>query len=212
MRPILALLLLGFLPLTARENPKVLAHQVVDQVNWARQHPKEVAAALRAWLPLFEGDRYLAFPGEPRLRTQEGSLAVREAIDFLERQQPVDRLKWSDRLGNAAESLAKDQASHGGLGHEASDGSMPWDRIKRFGKAASAVGEVVTYGTFGEPGDPRRAVLSLIVDDGVADRGHRIALFNPDYKLAGAAWGPHPEYTRMVVVDFADGFVRGDGQ
>lgn len=66
---------------------------------------------------------------------------------------------------------------------------------------------MVTYGSFGEPGDPRRAVLALIVDDGVRDRGHRKVIFDPGFRLAGAAWGRHPLYTRMAVVDFASAFL-----
>ena len=209
MRPILFSILLA-LPalLAAKEDPKALAQQVVVQINWARQNPKAAAAELKAWLPLFEGGRYLAFPGEPRLRTQEGPAAVEEAIAFLEKQKPLQPVAWSDRLQRAAEDLARDQARHGGLGHEGSDGSMPWSRIARYGTVSGGVGEVATYGTFGDPGDPRRAVLALIVDDGVADRGHRAILYDPGFALAGAAWASHPIYTRMVVVDFATGFLR----
>ena len=207
MRPILFSILIachGISP--AKEDANTLARQVVAQINWARQDPKAAAAALRTWLPLFQGERYLVFPGEAMLRTQEGPKAVREAIAFLEKQKPLPPVAWSDRLQKAAEDLATDQGSHGGLGHQGSDGSTPWGRIGRYGEVSGASGEVVTYGTFGTPGDPRRAVLAFIVDDGVADRGHRVLLFDPRFTLAGAAWGSHPRYTRMAVVDFASGF------
>ncbi len=196
----------GLLP--AKEDPKALARQVVVEINWARQHPKAAAAELRTWLPRFEGGRYLDFPGEPRLRTQEGPAAVEEAIAFLDMQRPLAPVAWSERLQKAAEDLARDQEQHGGLGHQTSDGSHPWDRIARYGTASASVGEVVTYGSFGQPGEPRRAVLALIVDDGVKDRGHRTVLYDGAFTLAGAAWGPHPLYTRMVAVDFASGFLR----
>lgn len=203
MRPILVVSFLLASSLVAQQ-----AKQVLAELNWARQQPKAAAEVLKGWLPFFEGGRYLAFPGEPRLRTQEGESAVKEAIAFLEKQKPLPPLSWSDRLARAAEDLARDQTRHGGLGHQGSDGSLPWDRIKRYGAVDGGVGEVATYGTFGEPGDPRRAVLALIVDDGVKDRGHRTVIFDPSYTLAGAAWGPHPIYTRMVIVDFATGFLR----
>lgn len=209
MRPILLSLLLavpGFL--RAKEDPKALAREVVVQVNWAREHPEAVAAELKTWLPRFEGGRYLDFPGESRLRTQEGPVPVKEAIAFLGKQKPLPPVAWSDRLMKAAQDLAADQARHGGLGHQGSDGSMPWDRIARYGTVSDRLGEVATYGTFGDPGDPRRAVLALIVDDGVADRGHRALIYDGGFTLAGAAWGPHPLYTRMVAVDFATGFLR----
>ena len=209
MRPILAALLaFAALPLAAQSDPQVLAREVVAQINWARRDPQAAAKELKSWLPRFEEGRYLAFPGETRLRTDEGPAAVKEAIAFLERQKPLDPVEWSERLAKSAEDLAKDQARHGGLGHVASDGSHPPDRIERYGVVSGAVGEVVTYGTFGDPGVPRRAVLALIVDDGVPDRGHRKLVFDADFRLAGAAWGHHPIYRRMVAVDFASGFLR----
>ena len=37
-------------------------------------------------------------------------------------------------------------------------------------------------------------MLSLIVDDGVADRGHRVAIYNPRFRVVGIASGAHSEY------------------
>jgi uncharacterized protein YkwD len=190
--------------LAAKEDPKALARQVVEQINWARQHPDAAAAELEAWLPLFEGGRYLAYPGEPRLRTEEGPEAVKEAIAFLEKQKPLEPLAWSPALAAAAEDLVKDQSVGGGLGHEGSDGSLPITRMARYGSYLGESGEVVTYGSLGEPPTARRAVLALIVDDGVKSRGHRALLFEARFAWAGAGWGAHPRFGRMVVVDLAE--------
>lgn len=207
MRPVLAAVLLASC-LQAQEHPKALARAVVEQINWARQDPKAAAAELRTWLPRFEGDRYLAFPGEPRLHTQEGSAPVKEAIAFLEKQPPLPPLAWSPGLAEAAEDLARDQAAHGGVGHASSDGASPLARVERRMRVMGESGEVVTYGSFGDPPQARRAVLALIVDDGVADRGHRALLFEGAFTLAGAGWGDHPVYGRMAVVDFAERELR----
>lgn len=211
MRPVLALLMLAP-ALSAQEDAQALARAVVAQINWARQDPKAAAEALRAWLPRFEGGRYLVFPGEPRLRTQEGDAPVKEAIAFLERQKPLPPLRWSGRLAAAAAELAKDQSAHGGLGHEGSDGSTPASRMDRRARLLGESGEVVTYGHFGDPPSARRAVLALIVDDGVPDRGHRTLLFTAAFTAAGAAWGPHPIYGRMAAVDLAERILDEDGQ
>ncbi len=194
--------------LPAKEDPKALAREVVAQINWARQHPSDAAAELKAWLPLFEGGRYLAYPGETRLRTEEGPEAVKEAIAFLERQAPLPPLAWSAALAGAAEDLVKDQSIHGGLGHGGSDGSMPSSRMARYGSYLGESGEVVTYGSLGDPPTARRAVLALIVDDGVKSRGHRALLFEARFAWAGAGWGAHPRFGRMVVVDLAEEVLR----
>ena len=45
--------------------------------------------------------------------------------------------------------------------------------------------------------------MQLIIDDGVPDRGHRRILFSPAYTQVGVGCGPHPEWRRMCVLDFA---------
>src|SRR5690349_16013253 len=84
--------------LQAQQDSKALAREVVAQINWARQNPQAAAEELKTWLPRLEGGRYLAFPGETRLRMEEGLPAVREAIAFLEKQKPLAQVVWSDRL------------------------------------------------------------------------------------------------------------------
>jgi hypothetical protein len=49
----------------------------------------------------------------------------------------------------------------------------------------------------------------LIVDDGVADRGHRSIVFSGELRYAGAACGPHPVYRTMCVIDLG---VMPDGR
>jgi uncharacterized protein YkwD len=49
--------------------------------------------------------------------------------------------------------------------------------------------------------------MQLIIDDGVASRGHRVNIFKKDYKVVGIAVGPHKKYGEMCAMDFAGGFV-----
>jgi hypothetical protein len=43
----------------------------------------------------------------------------------------------------------------------------------------------------------------LIIDSGVASRGHRRNIFHPDLAVVGVACGPHRDYGAMCVMDFA---------
>lgn len=45
-------------------------------------------------------------------------------------------------------------------------------------------------------------VLSMIIDDGVKSRGHRMNLFNSNYKKIGVASGKHKAYEHCTVMDF----------
>ena len=50
--------------------------------------------------------------------------------------------------------------------------------------------------------------MQLIIDDGVPSRGHRFAIFNPNWKVHGCYTGSHGLYKTMTVQNFAGGFVE----
>ena len=84
-------------------------------------------------------------------------------------------------------------------GHTGSDGSRPHERLARFGVANAGSGENIAYG----PTTAEKVMLSLIVDDGVSDRGHRINMFKPEWTMAGAGCGPHATYGSVCVIEYA---------
>ena len=46
-------------------------------------------------------------------------------------------------------------------------------------------------------------MLALLIDDGVATRGHRLNCMNPNFNEVGAALAPHGSYQWVCVIDFA---------
>ena len=70
--------------------------------------------------------------------------------------------------------------------------------------ARMGVGENLSYGKY----TARQRVLAWLIDDGFASRGHRLSIFNKDYKLAGLSCGGHAQRTQMCVVTFATGFAE----
>ena len=48
--------------------------------------------------------------------------------------------------------------------------------------------------------------ISLLVDDGVASRGHSRNLLDKAFTLIGVAVGPRPVYRHMCVMDFAGAY------
>ena len=173
---------------------------LIAEHNLVRQDPQRYIPILKARLASMNeaGNIPNGCGRNCTLMTQEGKPAVEEAIRFLSSQSAVGSIAFSDGLAKAAKSHAKDQQG-GATGHAGSDGSSPLDRTMRSGVEASRVGENITYG----PASAQDILVNLIVDDGVADRGHRIALFNPDWDTAGAGCGPHAEYGTVCVVDYA---------
>jgi len=199
--PILALCLLY--PVAGIAADKGLSRQVLAEINLARKNPAEYAGFLRKFRERFQGDCYRQTGRRPMVRTTEGVGAVDEAIRFLSRQKPLPPLAWSPGLAAAAADLVVDEGTNGATGHQGRESGGPEERIERHCKPPAALGEVIFYG----PGDARQVVMNLIIDDGVSGRGHRKNIFSPAFSTAGAAYGPHPGYEAICVVDFAGGQV-----
>ncbi len=165
---------------------------VLGELNLARTHPRQYAAILAG-----------------RMRDLPGAddRAVTEAESFLMRQQPLDPLQSIPALVMTAREHVEEQGATGGTGHRGPDGRGPWARMAKWGHWTGSAGENICYGY----SDARSIVATLIVDQGVPGRGHRHNIFSPDFKVAGAACGPHARYGAMCVIDFAGGFVpRGE--
>ena len=179
----------------AAETP--FERQVLVALNAARTDPAAYAAGLRQYRTYFRGS-LLHYPGlDAEIETQEGAKVVDEAIDFLGHQAALDPIQAAPLLAGTAADLAADQAQ-GGTGHESSDGAMPADRARRHG-GGGYIAEVIAYG----PIDAADVVRQLVIDDGVADRGHRNIIYSPELRFAGVACGPHSEYRTMCVIDLS---------
>lgn len=192
---------LAALPVCA-QTPSQLELGVLAETNLARTNPTAFADHLEQMLSWFRGD-VMYRPGDNvGVRTIEGPAAVREAIAFLRRQQSLPPLVWSAGLGRAARDHAQDQGPTGQTGHSGQDGSTMAQRMTRYGEWQHTAAENIDYGS----DDPRQVVISLIVDDGVASRGHRTNIFNPALRVAGVGCGPHQQYRFMCVIDYAGAF------
>ncbi|MBX3131887.1 MAG: hypothetical protein KF689_00700 [Gemmatimonadaceae bacterium] len=180
--------------------------ELLAETNAARTDPAGYARHLEEMLPLFDGN-VLRRPGSSvGLRTNEGPAAVREAIRFLRAQAPLAPLEWSDGLWAAARDHVRDQGPSGSTGHTGQDGSSMSQRIGRYGRWQVTAAENIDYGST----SARESVISLIVDDGVPNRGHRTNVFEPRLRVMGATCGPHARYRTMCVFNYAGGFTASD--
>jgi uncharacterized protein YkwD len=176
--------------------------QVVQEMSGLRTQPKAYARQLRELRPYFEGTLWKR-PDRVPLRTEEGVAALDEAIAFLESVRPLGPLRFNEGLALAARRHALDIGPRGVLDHVGSDGSRLSDRLNRLGTWQGYIAENIS--TYEE--DAREVVIQLLIDDGVAGRGHRKNLFNPEFHQAGAGFAPHRDYRVVTVIDFADGFI-----
>jgi uncharacterized protein YkwD len=188
----LACLLLLCAPL-AGAHERSLDDGVLYELNLARTQPQAYARALRA---AANQTRASGAYDDPR--------AFEEAVDFLMRQPALPPLGSDSALEGSALAHADYQGARGGFGHEGPGGESLDQRLHRHGAFAMMMAEDISYGY----ANPREVVLQLIVDSGVPSRGHRANIFNPVFREAGVACGPHRLYGAMCVVDFAGKMVR----
>ncbi|HLM58741.1 MAG TPA: CAP domain-containing protein [Pyrinomonadaceae bacterium] len=180
-----------------------LAQEVIGEINLARTRPAEYAAYLEQLRPHFNGKEYRR-AGRPALLTEEGAAPLEEAIKFLRHLKPLPPLQVAGGLCSGARVLVEDQAATGATGHKGSDGGFCEQRLQRFGSWQGDIGENLTYG----PETGRERVLTLLIDDGFANRGHRLRILSPDYKVVGVACGGH-KMGSLCVINFAGGFNDG---
>lgn len=173
--------------------------RVIIEINMVRTNPAEYARSILMPLRFYYHGSLLEYPRETPILTKEGVLALEECISALLITKPVPPLFPKKGLSLAARDHVRDQGPTGATGHVGSDGSGPHTRIDRYGHWSKTAGEDIDYGNT----DARKIVTSLLVDDGVPDRGHRKVVFEKSFRFAGVAIGPHKVYRHMCVVDFA---------
>jgi hypothetical protein len=171
---------------------------VVAELNYARTQPQVYAGLIQQWAAYFRG-RMLMLPRTVAVMTNEGVPAVWEAVRDLKATKPMGALSEFAPLDLAADDLVRDEGPRGGRGHVGSDGSQPWDRMRRHANGLTGFGEANAYG----PNDARSVVIGLLVDDGVPSRGHRHGLLNPIFRYAGVGYGRHTTFGVMCVIDLA---------
>jgi uncharacterized protein YkwD len=187
---------------TTKAAPSKAEQDLLSEINQARANPQVFASYLEKLKPLFKGREYKT--ETLAVTTEEGWSAVEDAITFLRAAKPVGPLSTSDGLYLAAIAHVKDQSGSGATGHKtSSSGGLVEDRVKPFGNWQGGIGENLSYGNE----SARDRLLTWLIDDGFASRGHRKRLMSADYKVAGLSCGPHPEYGTMCCLTLAGSFI-----
>jgi uncharacterized protein YkwD len=186
------------------ESYAALEGGVLDELNRVRSNPQDYAAGLERDLQYYHANLFRRPGDDSALETREGAAAVREAIRVLRQTRAMGTLRSSLGMTLGARDHVKDQASRGLMNHKGTDGSMAWDRVSRYGDWKTKISENMTFG----PSTPHDVVAALIVDDGIADRGHRKNILDPDVTMVGISCGAHKALRVMCDMVEAGGFVE----
>jgi len=194
-----------------------LSHEILEALAAVRADPAGCAERIKQRLDCYAGKNYTpkatkAGQSPPLKVTKEGAAAVHDALEYLLTQEPLPGFSTVQVQGlvlSAGDHCA-DIGQVGVASHTGSDGSACGERQQRYGQWTGACGECLWYGR-AEPWVTGQSVVDdLIVDDGVPDRGHRLAVFDTRYNMAGVAVGMHNTFGQMAAIEFANAYTDED--
>jgi uncharacterized protein YkwD len=175
----------------------IVKKEVMHELNKVRSNPQQYVRYVKKERTYYQ-DKTIKKPGYATIATVEDVAAVDECIAALEKAASVEILYPHKGLSMSASELAADQAQTGQTGHIGSDGTSMSARIRKYLKQYSELGENAYYVS----GDARTIVVHLLIDDGVALRGHRTTMLNSSFDFCGLAIDSHPVYRQVCVIDF----------
>ncbi len=161
-------------PQVARAS-STLEAEILTEINKARTNPQEYAAWLESLKQYYDGNT-LKFPGEKEIRTNRGLTVLEEAILFVKEQSPLPPLTTSEDLTVVAQ-----------------------EKVTNFvGNKRNRDLTNISYGKV----TPEAIVMQLVVDERYRDRRHRLAIFNPNYRLSGVICQKDRRYDQVCGIAY----------
>jgi uncharacterized protein YkwD len=180
-----------------------LETKILAEINELRTDPSAYVKYLEQMKSNFNGNTLKLSDGM-QLVTNEGAAAVNDAITFLKAARPLSVFRLSPGLTKAARDHLQDLIKKDMAGHKGSDGSLPPQRVERYGQWSVTVKENISY----LAQTPRDIVINMLLDDGNPKREHRKNLLSKDLKVVGLAVGDGKTYGRLCVIVFAGEFTE----
>ena len=160
--------------------------QILQEINYAREHPDEFVEKLKELKETVEDskDNCLYIENIPFVYNNLiGSLD--DSIKFLEKQNELPRLAYNKTITQACDYLLDELVAHDGLDDENANNYSLENRLSKFGHPFGENYELIDYGMF----DPEFIVINFILGDGDKNKFERNVIFNPKVKYIGIASG-----------------------
>jgi hypothetical protein len=121
---------------------------------------------------------------------------AKSLLQDLDRQPPLQFIEPSGFLSKETRDHAKDLANkQKTISHSSSDGRSFQQRMNDAGVSKCA-GENILEGKK----DALKAIIMLLIDQGVPDKGHRKALLNPEFNLMACSIMPKKNSENFIQV------------
>ncbi len=149
--------------------------QMIEEINIMRRDPKGYAREVEAYINQVKNDEML----DAAYKAEEISTA-KELIEELKLLNPLPILESHQGLHKVGITHGKDVQKQGMIGHLGSDGSWPWDRVRRDTELSDGNENLVAGGN-----TVKESLMILLVDSGIPGRGHRKTLLEPKWTYCG---------------------------
>ena len=175
-----------------------IAEEIFKEQNEVRKNPKSYIEKLQNSLKYYYNN-HLFREGEVPIATYEGVEAVKDAINFLKNQSPVQELIYSKDIGLSCKDIIDDIGPKGLVTHEGTEIKNIYNRLEQYCDWDGAIAENIDFGFK----IPENIVMNMIIDDGDENRYQRKNLFYPHFKYVGIGIGPHKEFGFCTVIEYA---------
>ena len=181
-------------------NSKKFIEELLILHNKIREDPQSFIPTLEKELKSFKGLIWEKQIGKEiiAIETYEGKKAVEEAINYLLKIKPRNKLELKEEISQIAEEHALDLGKNGLFDSIGSDGTYPDQRINKRIEYRNSMGESIDFNFL----TAEDIVFSFLVDDGVEGRSRRINFFNPKFNFLGIAVADHPDFEKCCVIDY----------
>lgn len=142
--------------------------EMVDEINLLRSNPSAYVQYVNAYVA--EQKRNGGFPISQAI--------VNELNSELQQLPPLSRLTPLQCIYEAARRHGQDQKPTGDVNHQGTDGAWPWDRVRRACPDLKDGNENLVAGL----SSVRASVITLLIDEGIPNRGHRKTLLKPEWQ------------------------------
>ena len=172
--------------------------EVFREQNEVRRNPQSYIEKLEKSLKYYK-DNILYKENEIAIETSEGAEAVKDAIDFLKNQNPVQELIYSKDIALSCKDIIDDIGPKGLVSHEGTEIKNLYNRLEQYCDWDGVIAENIDFGFR----VPENIVMNMIIDDGDENRYQRQNLFYPHFKYVGISVGPHRDFGYCTVIEYA---------
>ena len=147
---------------------------MIDEINLVRSNPNDYIPFVEDYINNLqkEIDEGATDANYYKEEIKAANELIRELSNI---KRPLSTLQPHEGVYEAARKHGLDMIANNSFSHIGSDNSYPWDRITKNATDLSDGNENLVGG----PYEVRQAVIILLADSGIEDRGHRKTMLNP---------------------------------